>query len=94
MRNDIEVIEQAMNDKQRTALKMFDDFMEQQERTEFEELALSSYFKQIKQLVEQNATEKELDDLANELLLDSKMVGFVFGYVYAIDRLKETLLIQ
>ena len=94
MRNKIEVIKQAMNDKQRTALKMFDDFMEQQERTEFEELALSSYFKQIKQLVEENATEKELDDLANELLLDSKMVGFVFGYVYAIDRLKETLLLS
>ena len=89
-----ESIEQAMNDRQRTAAKLYCEFLEKQIRTEFEDMLLQPSFEQIRQLAGKNATETELDNAAYEVMAAAKEAGFIYGYTYALERLRETLLIQ
>ena len=44
--------------------------------------------------MKRNATEFELDNAADRLMANSKMAGFIYGYTYAIERLRETLLLR
>ena len=89
-----ESIEQAMNDRQRTAAKLYCEFLEKQIRTEFEDMLLQPSFEQIRQLAGKNATETELDNAAYNLMAAAKEAGFIYGYTYAIERLRETLLLK
>lgn len=89
-----ETIEQAMDDRQRIALDIYGEFMEKQVRTEFEDMLIDPHFAQIKALADGHATETELDIFADSLMADAKMAGFIYGYTYAIERLRETLLLQ
>ena len=92
--NTFETAEQAMNERQRTASRLYDEFMEKQIRTEFEDMLLQPSFEQIRQLAGKNATETELDNAAYNLMAAAKEAGFIYGYTYALERLRETLLIQ
>ena len=92
--NTFETAEQAMNERQRTASRLYDEFMEKQIRTEFEDMLLQPSFEQIRQLAGKNATETELDNAAYEVMAAAKEAGFIYGYTYALERLRETLLIQ
>ena len=92
--NTFETAEQAMNERQRTASRIYDEFMEKQVRTEFEDMLIEPCFEQIGQLAGKNATEIELNNAAYNLMAAAKEAGFIYGYTYVIDRLKETLLLQ
>ena len=92
--NNYEAIEQSMNDRQRTAARLYGEFLEKQVRTEFEDMLIDPYFEQIRQLAGKNATETELDNTAYEIMAAAKEAGFIYGYTYAIERLRETLLLQ
>ena len=89
-----ETAEQAMNERQRTASRIYDEFMEKQIRTEFEDMLLQPSFEQIRQLAGKNATEIELDNAAYNVMAAAKEAGFIYGYTYAIERLRETLLLK
>ena len=93
MNNNLEAVEQAMTEKEKIALNFFYDYMEQSP-PEFESPALDGYYKEICDLCENHATEFDIDIKVDKLMYDAKMVGFVSGYIYAIERLKETLLIR
>ena len=92
--NTFETAEQAMNERQRIAADIYDEFMEKQVRTEFEDMLIDPCLEEITQLARRNATEFELDNAADRLMANSKMAGFIYGYTYAIERLRETLLLQ
>ena len=92
--NNYEAIEQSMSDRQRTAARLYGEFLEKQVRTEFEDMLIDPYFEQIRQLAGKNATEIELDNAAYEIMAAAKEAGFIYGYTYAIERLRETLLLQ
>lgn len=93
-KNTFETAEQAMNERQRTASRLYDEFLEKQVRTEFEDMLIDPYFEQIRQLAGKNATEIELDNAAYEIMAAAKEAGFIYGYTYAVERLRETLLLQ
>ena len=92
--NTFETAEQAMNERQRIAADIYDEFMEKQVRTEFEDMLIDPCLEEITQLARRNATEFELDNAADRLMANSKMAGFIYGYTYAIERLRETLLLK
>lgn len=92
--NTFETAEQAMNERQRTASRLYDEFLKKQIRTEFEDMLLQPCFEEIRQLAGKNATETELDNAAYNVMAAAKEAGFIFGYTYAIERLRETLLLQ
>ena len=92
--NTFETAEQAMNERQRTASRIYDEFMEKQVRTEFEDMLIEPCFEEIRQLARTNATEMELDNAAWDVMAAAKEAGFIYGYTYAIERLRETLLLQ
>ena len=92
--NNYEAIEQSMNDRQRTAAKLYDEFMEKQVRTEFEDMLIDPCLEEITRLARGNATEMEFDNAADRLMAAAKEAGFIYGYTYAIERLRETLLLQ
>ena len=92
--NTFETAEQAMNERQRTAARIYNEFMAKHIKTEFEDMLIDPYFEQIRQLADGNATENQLDNAAYEIMAAAKEAGFIYGYTYAIERLRETLLLQ
>ena len=59
--NNYEAIEQSMNDRQRTAAKLYDEFMEKQVRTEFEDMLIDPCIEEITRLADGHATEMKLE---------------------------------
>ena len=92
--NTFETAEQAMNERQRTAARIYNEFMEKQVKTEFEDMLVEPCLAEIKRLAGKNATETELDNAAYEIMAAAKEAGFIYGYTYAIERLRETLLLK
>lgn len=92
--NTFETIEQAMTDRQRTAARLYDEFMEKQVRTEIEDMLIDPCIEEITRLADGHATEMKLDNAADRLMAAAKEAGFIYGYTYAIERLRETLLLQ
>lgn len=91
MNNNLEAAEQVMTEKEKIALKFFLEFTEYPPK-EFENVALDSYYNEMCALYDSHAPKMDIVNTVDELMGDAKMVGFVSGYIYAIERLKETLL--
>ena len=87
-------IEQAMNDRQRIASRIYDEFIAKQGQVEFEDMLTEPCYEEIRQLAKRNATEIEFENAAYGMLCAAKEAGFIFGYTYAIERLRKTLLLQ
>lgn len=92
--NTFETAEQAMNERQRTAARIYNEFMEKHIKTEFEDMLVEPCLAEIKRLADGNTTENQLDNAAYEVMAAAKEAGFIYGYTYAIERLRETLLLQ
>ena len=91
MENNLDAIEQVMTEKEKIALNFFYEFMEHPPK-EFENVALDHYYNDICTLYDTHASKMDIANMVDELMGDAKLVGFVSGYTYAIERLKETLL--
>ena len=88
--NTLNAAEQAMNDKEKIALRLY--FQYETPRTDYEDIVLDGYYEKIYSLIAASATKNDVFNEVHALMCDAEMVGFIHGYVYAIERLKETLL--
>lgn len=91
MNSNMKEVEQAMTAKEKIALKFFYENL-QQPPADFEGPALDGYFEAINDLIANGATVNEVSDFVDEIMGDAKMTGFIYGYTFAIERLKATLL--
>ena len=90
--NNIEAVERAMTAREKTAMRFF--YQYDNPRTEYEDIVLDRYFTEINELLANKATNNQASNFISELISDAEMLEFVQGYTYAIDRLRETLLLQ
>lgn len=88
--NTLNAAEQAMNEKEKIAMRLY--FQYETPRTDYEDIVLDGYYKKIYSLIAANSTKNDVFNEVHALMCDAEMVGFIHSYVYAIERLKETLL--
>ena len=88
--NTLNAAEQAMNEKEKIAMQLY--FQYDTPREDYENIVLDSYYEKIYSLIAASATKNDVFNEVHALMCDAEMVGFIHGYVYAIERLKETLL--
>ena len=89
--NTLDAAKQVMNEKEKIAMQLY--FQYDTPREDYEDIVLDGYYKKIYSLIAANSTKNEVFNEVHALMCDAEMVGFIHGYVYAIERLKETLLI-
>ena len=82
---------QVMNEKEKIAMQLY--FQYDTPREDYEDIVLDSYYEKIYDMIAANSTKNDVFNEVHALMCDAEMVGFIHGYVYAIERLKETLLI-
>ena len=90
--NTLNAAEQAMNEKEKIAMQLY--FQYDTPREDYEDIVLDSYYEKIYDMIAANSTKNDVFNEVHALMCDAEMVGFIHGYVYAIERLKETLLIS
>ena len=93
MKNNIKAIEQVMTEKEKIALRLYNQYTTPETGVKIEDIVLDGYYEKICGLIAANATNNDVIDAVYALTCDAEMVGFIQGYTYAIERLKETLLI-
>ena len=89
--NTLDAAKQAMTEKEKIALRLFFEY--DTPRTDYEDIVLDGYYEKIYSLIAANSTKNDVFNEVHALMCDAEMVGFIQGYTYAIERLKETLLI-
>ena len=89
--NTLDAAKQVMNEKEKIAMKLY--FQYDTPREDYEDIVLDSYYEKIYDMIAANSTKNDVFNEVHALMCDAEMVGFIHGYVYAIERLKETLLI-
>lgn len=90
--NTLDAAKQVMNEKEKIALRLFFEY--DTPRTDYEDIVLDGYYRKIYDMIAASATKNDVFNEVHALMCDAEMVGFIHGYVYAIERLKETLLIS
>ena len=88
--NTLNAAKQAMTEKEKIALRLY--FQYDTPREDYEDIALDGYYEKIYDMIAANSTKNDVFNEVHALMCDAEMVGFIHGYVYAIERLKETLL--
>lgn len=89
--NTLHAAEQAMTEKEKIALRLFFEY--DTPREDYEDIVLDGYYQKIYDMIAASATKNDVFNEVHALMCDAEMVGFIHGYVHAIERLKETLLI-
>ena len=89
--NTLDAAEQVMNEKEKIAMQLY--FRYDTPREDYENIVLDSYYEKIYDMIAANSTKNDVFNEVHTLMCDAEMVGFIHGYIYAIERLKETLLI-
>ena len=89
--NTLNAAKQVMNEKEKIAMQLY--FQYDTPREDYEDIVLDSYYEKIYDMIAANSTKNDVFNEVHALMCDAEMVGFIQGYTYAIERLKETLLI-
>ena len=89
--NTLNAAKQAMTEKEKIAMQLY--FQYDTPREDYEDIVLDSYYEKIYDMIAANSTKNDVFNEVHALMCDAEMVGFIQGYTYAIERLKETLLI-